>query len=216
MKKSIFAAFAALLIGLPAIASTPAGSYDEELRGRSKPTSQIRHQVEVSAGFITGGNLKTKLFGNVATNLSRPTLDIVYGARFNPYLFAGIGTGLQYAYGECNLIHHFDVGSPDKWGALGIPLYVNVKGYYPVSRLVAPYITLSIGHAFIATSNFSQEGYGKLNGGLYCKFGAGVTISNFTLSLGLASQSVEWVDASDKTMFRAGNNAFFIEAGVRF
>ncbi|MBR2367652.1 MAG: hypothetical protein IKA81_03445 [Alistipes sp.] len=216
MKRLLLTLTALLLIAPQLLAATPAGSYDEELYGLNKPANRIKHQVDINAGFIAGGKLKTKNFGKIKTNLARPFVDVTYGARFNQFLFAGIGTGVQYAYGECNLIHLFDVASPDRWGAVTIPLFASIKGYFPVSRLVAPYIGLSIGHAFIATSNFSQEGYGKLKGGLYCKFGAGVTVGKFNVSLGLASQSMKWIDAKGDVMFSAGNNAAYIEVGVKF
>jgi hypothetical protein len=48
------------------------------------------------------------------------------------------------------------------------------------------------------------------------KFGAGMNISMFNFGIGLASQNLEWVNTSGETMFKAGNNAFYIEAGVTF
>ena len=216
MKRKIFTLCIALIAAVSAFAATPAGSYDEELHGASHKSMRLKHQVDITAGFIAGGKLNTKDFGKVDTNLARPFLDVVYGARFNKFLFAGLGVGVQYAYGDCDLVHLFAVPSPDTWGVVALPLYANVKGYYPVSRLVAPYITLGIGHNFVLASNFSAGGYGKIKGGLFCKFGAGLTIGNFNLSLGLASQSLKWINPEGGTNFSAGNNAGYIEVGVTF
>lgn len=216
MKRKILTLCVALFSAASLFASTPAGNYDEELLGSSHQTIRLKHQVEINVGYIAGGKLNTKNFGKIDTNLARPYVDVVYGARFNKFLFAGLGCGVQYAYGECDLVHLSSAPSPDRWGAVAIPLYANVKGYFPVSRLVAPYIGLGIGHNFVATSNFSKEGYGKIKGGLFCKFGAGVTIGNFNLSLGLASQSLKWINPNGDLNFSAGNNAGYIEVGVKF
>lgn len=212
----------ALVMAIPAMASSPAGSYDEELYGRDKAERDVKPQFEVNVGFITGGKLKTKIEGHekVKTNLSRPYLELLGGVRLGDFLFAGVGTGVQYAYGECELVSlATDIsgkGAPETWGSVSIPIYGNVRGYIPTRYVVEPYITVSIGGHVVATSNFSEEGYGKLRGGLLMKFGAGLNISNFNLALGLASQNLEWVDTEGVTMFKAGNNAFYIEAGVTF
>lgn len=216
MKRSIIALCVALFASVSAFASMPAGSYDEELHGADKQHNKLKHQVDINVGYIAGGKLNTKNLGKIKTNLARPYVDVVYGARFNKFLFAGIGTGVQYAYGECDLVHLSSAPSPDTWGMISIPLYASVKGYFPVSRLVAPYIGLGIGHNFVVGSNFSKEGYGKIKGGLFCKFGAGVTIGNFNVSLGLASQSLKWINPDGEVNFSAGNNAGYIEIGVKF
>lgn len=219
MKRFIMLIVATLLLA-PAMAVQPAGSYDEELHNIHKKSSMVKPQVEVNLGFVTGGKLKTKNFGDVKTNLSRPYFEVIGGARLGNFLFVGVGTGVQYLYGECNLVENISQiagkGAPHTWGAVNIPIYANIKGCFPVNSLITPYISLSLGGQVVATSNFSKEGYGKLQGGLLMKFGAGLTISKFNFGLGLASQNLEWVDAAGATMFKAGNNAFYIEAGVAF
>ena len=210
----------ALIMTLPSFAASPASDYDEELHGRNKAASTVQAQFEVNAGFITGGKLDTKNFGKLQTNLSRPYIDIIGGVRLGTYLFAGIGVGVQYVYGECSMVSKATEigggGSPETWGSVSIPIYANVKGYIPNRSIVVPYISVSLGGHVVATSNFSKEGYGKLNGGLLMKFGAGMNISKFNFGIGLASQNLEWVNADGITQFKAGNNAFYIEAGVTF
>lgn len=212
----------ALAMAIPTMASTPAGGYDEELYGRNKVETDVKPQFEVNVGYITGGKLRTKIEGHekVKTNLSRPYLELLAGVRLGDFLFAGVGTGVQYAYGECNLVKFATeiagTGAPDTWGSVSIPIYANVRGYIPTRSIVEPYISVSIGGHVVATSNFSKEGYGKLRGGLLMKFGAGFNISKFNFGLGMASQNLEWIDAKGVTQFKAGNNAFYIEAGVTF
>lgn len=218
--KRVIVLLVALLVALPTMAMLPSNGYEEELGLRDKSQSQVKPQVELNVGFITGGKLLTRNFGKVNTNLSRPYLEVIGGARIGSYLFVGVGTGVQYLYGECNLVSSIaglgGKGAPDTWGALTVPIYANVKGCFATRTIVTPYISLSIGGQVITTSNFSRQDYGKLRGGLYMKFGAGLTISKFNFGLGLASHSMEWIDDSGNTMFNAGNNAFYIEAGVAF
>lgn len=218
--KRVFILILTFAMAIPAMASTPAGSYDEELYARDKVATTVKPQFEANLGFITGGKLNTRNFGKVKTNLSRPYLELLGGVRLGDFLFAGVGTGVQYAYGECNLVSLATdlsgVGSPDTWGSVSIPIYANVRGYIPTRVIVKPYISVSIGGHVVATSNFSKEGYGKLRGGLLMKFGAGLNVANFNFGLGLASQNLEWLDAKGVTMFKAGNNAFYIELGATF
>jgi hypothetical protein len=220
MKKGIILILMSMFVALPAMASLPAGSYDEELYGRDKVASTVKPQVEINAGYITGGKLSTRNYGKLQTNLSRPYVDVIAGMRLGEFLFAGVGVGVQYAYGECSMVSKAtDIGgggAPETWGSVSIPIYANVKGYIPNRSIVKPYISMSLGGHVVATSNFSKEGYGKLNGGLLMKFGAGMNISMFNFGIGLASQNLEWVNTSGETMFKAGNNAFYIEAGVTF
>ena len=204
-----------VVMALPAAAMSPAGSYDEELYGRNKRQITVKPQFEVNAGFITGGKLETKNFGKIKTNLSRPSLEVVGGVRLGKFVFAGVGTGVQYAYGECSLIEFF-ADAPDSWGMVTIPIYANVRGYVPTRMILKPYVSVSIGGQVVATSNFSQEGYCKINGGIMMKFGAGFNISKFNFAMGMAAQNIEWIDDWGDTNFKSGNHAFYIEAGVTF
>lgn len=204
------------LAASPADKESP-NNYGENMWGLERDESGIRHQVEVNAGFITGGKLRLRDDkGLIKTNFSRPYIDAVVGARFTDYVFAGVGVGVQYAYGDCRLIQLATQNAPEKWGAVMMPIYFNVKGYVPTKTIVYPYISVGIGGNVVLSSNFSREGYGHLRGGMFCKFGAGLTVSKFNLGLGMVSQSLKWINADNVTNFKAGNNAFYIEAGVKF
>ena len=72
--------------------------FGEELAGRNKAQSTVKHHFEINAGFITGGKLRVRNEGQkFKTNFSRPYVEVVYGARLNDYQFVGDGTGVQYA-----------------------------------------------------------------------------------------------------------------------
>lgn len=220
MKRSFILILIAMFVALPAMASLPSSSYDEELYGRAKSHSTVKLHIEVNAGFIAGGKLATRNYGKLQTNLSRPYVDVIAGMRLGEFLFAGVGVGAQYAYAECKLIelaHEItDVPTPQTWGMVSIPIYANVKGYIPTRVIVKPYISVSLGGHVVATSNFSKEGCGKIKGGLMMKFGAGLKISKFNFGIGMASQNIEWVNPDGVTLFKAGNNAGYIEVGVAF
>ena len=67
----------------------------------------LRYQGEFS---LTGGLTSYSInFG----------ADILNGIRFNPYLYAGVGVGLEAGVAE--------------WTA---PIYLNIKGYAPISKRV--------------------------------------------------------------------------------
>ena len=216
MKKLIIALAATVALAIPAMAAMPSYGYGKELNDRNKETSTIKPQIEINVGYITGGKINTKAGGALETNFSRPYVDAIVSARLNEYLSLGVGVGLQYAYGESKLMNLATMDFSETWGALCIPIYGNIKAHYPVTDLIAPYISLSMGGNVVATSNFSRDGYGKVKGGLMMKFGAGVAVSRFHVGLGLATQNIEWISPLNITNFKGGNNAFYIEAGVMF
>ena len=65
-------------------------------------------------------------------------------------------------------------------------------------------------------SNFSDGDYGKIRGGLFCKFGAGLTIGKFNFGLGMTSQNMKWLNEAGETNFKVGVNSCYVEAGVKF
>ena len=76
----------------------------------------LRYQGEFS---LTGGATSYSInFG----------ADILNGIRFNPYLYAGVGVGLEVGVAE--------------WTA---PIYLNIKGYAPISKRVNMYLGTDIG-----------------------------------------------------------------------
>ena len=216
MKKSFLLMLLMLAVVLPVAAQSPSRGFEEELHKRHKVENTVKFQADVNVGFITGGKLATKNLGKLKTNLSRPYIETILGARLGEFMFAGVGLGAQYAYGECNLISIATANAPDKWGALMLPLYANVRGYIPTRNIVKPYISASLGGHFVPVSNFCKYGYGRIKGGLLMKFGAGLNISKFNFGLGYSAQNLEWINTTGQTMFKAGNSAFYIETGVTF
>ena len=216
MKKRILSLVAIVALAIPAMASMPADGYGTELRNRDEVSSTIKPQYEINVGYISGGKINRKVFGAIDTNFSRPYINAIVSARLSNYLSLGVGVGLEYAYEECKLTNLTTDAFPETWNALCIPIFANVKAHYPVSELVAPYISVSLGGNVIAISNFTRHGYGKVKGGVMMKFGAGISVSKFHLGLGFTTQGIEWLSPQGVTNFKGGSNAFYIEAGVMF
>ena len=123
--------------------------------------SQSKYQGEVSAGIALG-------VGNFSE--SRLIAETVHGLRFNENFFAGVGLGLHYYLGN-------DIGL----SGTVMPLFFDVKGYYPVSSKLAPFASFDIGYGI---------GLGDINGdGAYFSPSIGMNVKmrwtdsmNFALS----------------------------------
>ncbi len=98
----------------------------------------IRYQGEVQAGYAFG------IGDNAADRLS---IHMINGIRFNPYLSAGIGVGLDF----------YDV---EGTSFLSMPLFLNVKGYLPVSQKVSLFASFDLGYSVALKS---EKGSGWLD-----------------------------------------------------
>lgn len=206
----------------------------------------IRYQGELNVGFATGGKLKNDLGEKVKTNFSRPTLETVHGVRVGDYLFGGLGVGLQYAYGDFitgSDAQGFGPGMP-QWNTLLMPIFLNLKGYYPVMDDLAPYISLSLGGSAVLASDFNvnyserhtsplQGGYDytesvdvKHKGGFYCDFGVGLNYKRLNFGLGMMHQAMK-IEGATGSVGRGGprsetydlkvkNTSFYVKVGLNF
>lgn len=148
----------------------------------------ISYSGEVNVGFATGNKIR---YENTATEsaLHRPFIETVHGVTITKYAFVGAGVGLQGYFGA------IDKDIPEeKWDTLTLPLFVNLKGMYPLKG-VTPYISASFGGSVIPYSgqnvNATSEGIGikaKLIGGFYCDCGAGVKLLNDKINVGIGMQ----------------------------
>ncbi len=175
----------------------------------------IRYQGEFNFGYATGGKLNYKDADSEKTDFSRPFIETIHGVRMlNDYLFVGVGVGVQYAYGDV----YPDSDSGFTWDTVSIPLFVNVKGYYPVSGNFAPYLSLSMGGSIFATSAFDDDDLEeKMKGGFYTTFGAGFTYRKLNVGFGLMHQSMKLVDTyDDEEYFKGSVNSFYVQLGFKF
>lgn len=131
----------------------------------NKTDHKSGYQGELNFGYVVDGDY------------SRPFIESIHGFNMSGYAFAGVGFGLQYAYNK------------DKWNNMGIPLFVNLKGMYPVTENFSPYITLSLGYNFLLFGD-SKHMINFIDGlgGFYNDLGVGIKYKAFNLSLGMQVQ----------------------------
>ncbi len=141
----------------------------------------VKYQGEVDLGYSIG-------VGTFGTG--RVNLHTVQGVKVGRYFSTGIGFGLDfYLEEEAELI---------------LPIYVNFKGYLPVSEKVAPYLSLDIGGGIGLTEN--------LNGlsGLCLTPAVGIRAGMFKAQLGYNIQQLSESGVS------VNMNAVQIKLGVVF
>lgn len=93
----------------------------------------IRYQGEVQAGYAFGiGDYK----------IDRLSIHMINGVRFNPYFSAGLGLGL-------------DVYNSDGETLVSLPLFVNLKGYLPVSQSVSFFASFDLGYS-VALKSYEE------------------------------------------------------------
>ena len=121
----------------------------------------IKYQGEVDLGYSIGT-------GTFAAD--RVNLHTIHGAKIGNYFSAGLGLGLDYYHeGEGELI---------------VPIYLNMKGYLPVSEKVSPYLSFDIGVGVGASEYVS--GFS----GLYCMPAIGNKARHFMAQLGYNVQTL--------------------------
>lgn len=121
----------------------------------------IKYQGEVDLGYSIGT-------GTFAAD--RVNLHTIHGAKIGNYFSAGLGLGLDYYHeGEGELI---------------VPIYLNMKGYLPVSEKVSPYLSFDIGVGVGASEYVS--GFS----GLYCMPAIGIKAGHFKAQLGYNVQTL--------------------------
>lgn len=148
----------------------------------------IKYAGEVNVGFATGNKLR---YENTVTksSLHRPFIETIHGVTVTKYAFVGAGVGLQGYFGAV------DKDDRDtKWDTLAMPLFVNIKGMYPLEK-ITPYLSASFGGSVIPycghNESMSMAGVNvesKLIGGFYCDCGVGVKLKNDKFNIGIGMQ----------------------------
>lgn len=116
---------------------------ESTIKEDSKRTNPATYQGELGVGFGYG-------FGDANSVL----IETVHGLRFNPYLFTGLGVGINYY---------------DGFGLLTPAL--NMKGYYPVTRIIDLYLSWDIGAA-VGIAEWGGDS------DLYASIGPGINFGN--------------------------------------
>lgn len=145
-----------------------------------------RYQGEVNLGYALG-------LGE--NGLDRVVFETIHGSRISKYAFVGLGFGFN-AYKDILTGVNFDrrgniTSTETSWG-MTVPVFLDMKGYYPVTKDFAPYIDLGLGcsigvleiegSGFLANVGFGIN-YKKLNIGM--NFQSENKAKGFAFKLGL-------------------------------
>lgn len=181
---------------------------------------KVWYQGEVNLGFATGG--KVVWDGDIEkTNFDRVFLETVQGVRITKYGFAGLGTGLHYIYGRFDPKYK----KSERWNTLLMPIYLNLKGYYPVTDDFAPYASMSFGGSAALASNLNDDfdsSYGsysvRLRGGFYYQVGVGITYGalNFGFGYTLQKMKCKYFEDGYSESESLKNDSFYIQVGLKF
>lgn len=181
---------------------------------------RVWYQGEVNLGFATGG--KVVWSGDIEkTNFDRVFLETVQGVRITKYGFAGLGTGLHYVYGRFDPKYKKSA----RWNTLLMPIYLNLKGYYPVTDDFAPYVSMSFGGSAALASNINYDHYGsydsyseRLRGGFYYQVGVGLNygILNFGFGYTLQKMKYKYFEGGYSESESMKNDSFYVQVGLKF
>ncbi|MDE6862233.1 MAG: porin family protein [Alistipes sp.] len=181
----------------------------------------VWYQGELNWGYSVSGKVKlTDEDGDIEkfkTDYSHPMIETVHGVRITKYAFVGAGVALNYAFGKFDA----EEENSEKWNTLMLPIFINLKGYYPVNDNFAPYISLSFGSSICAMSNADQSGSNydyKMKGGFYGEYGVGFNYKRFNFGLGLQHQTMKlsgtYGNYSDEEKWSV--NSFYVKLGLTF
>lgn len=215
MKKFIVLAIAAL-ITLPSATMAQKTTIQRVTREKTYKTQthsvSVWYQGEIDFGYATLGKLVDEDGDKYKTDFSRPYIETVHGARITNYAFVGLGLGLQYAYGKVDP----DYDNSERWNTLLMPLFVNLKGYYPVNDDFAPYLTVSLGGSVPLTSNWNDSD-STLGGGFYSKFGVGLNYRKFMFDFGLMHQGLaDKYGYNTVEKYKMAVNSVYFNIGFKF
>lgn len=203
MKKIAIIALAALFCAAQADAQIITGSSYESTEYTVKTNG---YQGELNFGYGLGGTVKDDHDKDDA-HFARAFIETIHGARINEYAFVGLGAGFHYAYDKKNVAGYDDEG-------VGIvPLFIDLKGYYPVTDDFAPYVAVDLGYGLPVLN--SKGSYSELTGGFYASYGIGLNWRKLNFGLGWQHQSFNTKYEGEKGDGFA-INSFFVKVGVKF
>ena len=225
MKKT-FILLLALLCAVPVATFAQKTTVTRVNREKTYKTSthsvDIWYQGALNVGFATSGKLTWEDGGDTEkTNYSRPFISTVHGVRITQYGFVGLGVGVQYAYGKM----YSEYDDAPNWKTLMIPVFLNLKGYYPVTEEFAPYISVSLGSSICATSSYGDSGSDydvswktRLKGGFYGEYGIGFNYRQVNFGVGLQHQAMKFSETYDGSTDdeEASVHSFFVKGGLKF
>ena len=104
--------------------------------GIANAKGKVSYQGEVDLGYS---------FGVGKSAAERINIHTIQGIKVGKYFSTGIGTGFDFYY-------DFDDSSEAM-----VPVYLNLKGYYPVSEKVSPFISCDVGMGVGVTGDLDND-----------------------------------------------------------
>ena len=120
----------------------------------------VKYHGEVDLGYSIG-------VGTFAAG--RVNVHTIQGVQISKYFSTGVGIGLDYYHESSDLV---------------LPIYLNLKGYLPVTEKVSPYFSFDIGAGIGVTENVSGLS------GLYCTPAVGLKAGKFKAQIGYNIQRI--------------------------
>ena len=129
----------------------------------SMNAEEIKYQgeVDLGCGFIVSGFQQGKPVPNFRT---------IHGVKIGEYLFTGIGIGADW--------YLFDRGSDGDDSEAVVPVFADVKGYYPVNENFKPFVALDLGCGFGVSQSISG------NSGFLFSPAVGIQYKKFQVQIG--------------------------------
>lgn len=186
--------------------------FSNSSKSKSSGGGDIEWRGDINVGLAMG-KLKNDN-GKSDKSFYAPFITANYGSQLNEYFYVGAGAGFKYLTGK--------ITSDISMNAALLPIFVDLKAFYPVSDDLAPFIMLDLGYSIGLSSKIKYDddsGYyigmreetdAKINGGFLMKAGVGVQYTKFTLGLGYEMQKLN-SDFKD-----ISHNAFFFSLGYAF
>lgn len=160
----------------------------------------IWYEGELNLGYGTAGTVK----GDEGdAKFARPFIETVHGVRITKYGFVGAGVGFQYV-------------TDKEWEIGMMPVFLNLKGFYPVTENFAPYVSFDLGYGIglLGTKDFADEEGLDLKGGFYGSYGIGLNYKRLNFGFGWQHQGMKFDYDGEADKFSV--NSFFVKIGLKF
>ena len=122
--------------------------------------AKVKYQGEVDLGYSVG----VRKFYTGSLNIHT-----IQGLKVSDYFSAGLGLGLDYYHASDEFI---------------VPIYLNMKTYFPVSETLAPFVSMDLGYGLDVTELLSGTG------GLYISPTLGLRYKRLKFQIGYTSQRI--------------------------
>lgn len=205
--KKLFIMTAVAIFAAPVVSQAQKTTVTRVNREKTYQTSShkvdIWYEGELNVGYGMGGTIKAD--GESAdAKYGRPFIETVHGVRITEYAFAGVGVGFQYACDK-------------QWKVGMMPVFLDLKGYYPVTEHFAPYVAIDLGFSsgVVGTKDFADEEGMDLKGGFYASYGIGLNYKRLNFGLGWQHQGMKFkYEGESSDGFSV--NSFFVKVGLKF